>query len=577
MDLLDEARAPGQEVARAGLLAAPPASTLETCAAARGADGAPLLQFEPETVTSLDHEARLRSRHRAELERRILPSVPAELARPLARAFDDARGDAGRRQAGYEAVATLLAGGRAGRADDVRAWLADGAAIESYLSVRDNLRAEAQADVERRGRARAERDALAARLLRSATAGGDAALVTAVALVGDAEPARRMDGYRRLREIAEDRGRAAAAVDDVRLLALLESEVRYDVGRLKRQPALRDALLFVDPGLPIAEQPYLRGRADLVAPPVVTVVAAPLRALQRARQSLFASRDLRATSEPDETAQATRRQAAYGASLSRSGIDQMEVAAGLSATGTGLAPALVLGAALYDERLGDHRRFGFDGDTAFVVGRSAAALGWGEDGRSAALLAWDARAFGYRSLRAALPEAGPRRGPPGWELFVDLRGSRARAVAAEVSAGWGVLASLIDRGELANHLIAAIDLAYVGVFPSPTASLAGNPQLLALPVALELRAGLGARTAHRSWLAARLEARPLGVVAGADRRLALEVGASADLHVALRAAARDGGHDPALVVRAQGLRSTLSLTGAPADTQALLAVGVELR
>jgi hypothetical protein len=574
LDLLDEARAPGQEVSRPGLLAAPPASTLEAWAAARGADGQPLLQFEPETVTSLDHEARLRSRHRAALEPSIIAASPAELGEPLARVFADARADADRRAAGYALVAALLGDGRAGRAEDVRAWLADGAAIESYLSVQENLRAEARAEAHRREAARAERDAVAERV-RSAAA-RDPALLAAVALVGDADPARRLDGYRRLGTFVGEPGRASALVDDLRLLALLESEVRYDVGRLKREPALRDALLFVDRERPISEQPYLRGRAELVTPPVVTDVAAPLRALQQARQALFAARALSAAPVVAATDAAPAR-ADYAASLSRSGIDQVGVAAGVAATDAGLAPAVVLGGALYDERLGDHRRFGFEGDTAFVVGRSELALGGDLDGHAPSVLAWEARVFGYRSLRAPLPEAGPRRGPPGWELFVDARGSRARAVAAEVAAGWGVLAPLFERGELAEHLLAGLDLAWVGILPAADAPTSARPQLIALPVALEARTGLGARSVHRSWLAARLEARPMAIVAGAARRPELEVGASAEIHLALRSAVVDGRHDPALLIRAQGRRSTLSMTGASAETQALLAVGVELR
>jgi hypothetical protein len=572
MDLIDEARAPGQEIARAGLLAAPPASTLETWAAARGADGGPLLQFVPETVTSLDHEARLRSRHRAALEPRIIAAAPPALADALVRTFADARGDGPRRAGAYERLATLLGDARAGQAEDVRAWLGDGAAVESYLSVAANLQAEARADVERRARARAARDALAASLRE----GGDATIVGAVALVGDAEPDRRMEGYRRLRAAISEPGRSPELVARLRLLALLESEVRYDVARMRREPGLRDALLFEELDESIGEQPYVRGRADLVTPPLETTVAAPLLALQRARQSLFATRGLAATPADAQIAEAATERSTYDASLSRSGIDQLAVSAGLWTTRVGAAPALSVGGALYDERLGDRRRFGFDGDTSFVVARSELALGWAADTRAPTLLGYDARLLGYRSLRTPLPEAGARRGPPGWELFVDLRGSQARAVAAEVTAGWGVLGALLDRGELSSHILAGLDVSYVGVFPTADAAAAGKPQALALPAALEARAALGVRPAHRSWLAARVEARPLGVFAGAERRLAVDVGASAECHLALGSAV-DGRHDPALLVRAQGRWSTLSLAATAPVVEAALSVGVELR
>jgi hypothetical protein len=237
-----------------------------------------------------------------------------------------------------------------------------------------------------------------------------------------------------------------------------------------------------------------------------------------------------------------------------------------------------LGGALYDERLGDHRRFGFPSDTAFVVARSEAWLGRGPDGAAApALLAYEARAFGYRSLRLPLPEADASRLPLGWEAFVDVRGNRARALGAEVEAGWGMLARVLDRGELADHLIVALDVAYVGAFPTSAAVTRDKPQELALPLALELRRGLGARPAHRSWLAARVAAEPALVWAGAPRHLAFEAKGETEVHIALRSRRSEGAHDPALLVRAQVLRTSLSFTDARADTAALLSLGVELR
>src|SRR6185312_13571563 len=91
---------------------------------------------------------------------------------------------------------------------------------------------------------------------------------------------------------------------------------------------------------------------------------------------------------------------------------------------------VVLDGALYDERLGDHRRFGFPSDTALVVSRSSALLGVGA--RAPVVSLYDARAIGYRSLRLPLPEAGGSRWPMGWETYLDVSGSRARELDAEV-------------------------------------------------------------------------------------------------------------------------------------------------
>jgi hypothetical protein len=100
------------------------------------------------------------------------------------------------------------------------------------------------------------------------------------------------------------------------------------------------------------------------------------------------------------------------------------------------------------------------------------------------------------------------------------------------------------------------------------------PQALAAPIALEGRRALGG---HRSWLAARASATPAAVLAGAPRRLALSAATDVEAHLALRPASTGGAHDPALLVRASLLRTTLSLASARTDTEVLVALGVELR
>jgi hypothetical protein len=103
--------------------------------------------------------------------------------------------------------------------------------------------------------------------------------------------------------------------------------------------------------------------------------------------------------------------------------------------------------ALYDERLGDQRRFGFPSDTELVVARSRVVL----DG--AVVRRYDARVLGYRMLRAPLPEATGRSRALGWDMFLDVSGNRSRDVAAALTGGWGALMPIVDRGELADHLM----------------------------------------------------------------------------------------------------------------------------
>jgi hypothetical protein len=566
MSVVEDAVPALRAVGHGHFVASPPASSLEVWARARAAGGVPALTFVAEPLPSFDHEARLRSRHRVELEARLVAAAP-DAARPgLADDLRAARSpDEATRAGAYGRVAERLSGG-VGAPEDVQAWWRDGAAIESHLTVVANQLAEARADAERRARVRRARDELARALV------GDAQLGTAVALVGDDDRERRMDGYRALLALVEEAGADADRAGRLRLLALLESEAWYDVARLRRDPALRDALLFPALDLPISEQAYVRGHEELVVVPVVTAVSVPLRALQRARETLAEARALPpATPAPDATLAARE---TYDAALRRSGIDQTSVSAGGVLGRAGLAPALGLGGALYDERLGDRRRFGFPSDTAFVVARSDVWLGRGA-GAWPAALAYEARALGYRSLRLPLPEANASRVPLGWDVHLDVRGSRARAVAAEVEAAWGVLARLADRDELATHVLASAAVAYVGAFPTPDAPTGAKPQALAAPLALEARAALGA--GYRSWLAARAAVAPGAVLAAAPRRLFYEATAALEVHVGLGVSSDADAHDPALLVRAALRRSTSSLLGPGADVEAWLAVGVELR
>ncbi len=596
VDLVDDIRGPAADDAAPGWLAAPPATTLEPWAGARGADGAPLLQFVPEPIDSFEHRARDAARHRLALEPALVGALPAAESDRTAAALRDVHAPAPPvRAGGYQRLGSLLAGARADGAADVRAWLSDSATIESHLSALANLEAEAREDRRRREQVREARDAIAARVagdareLRADRASAARAalgesLQRALDRVGSSSADARLDGYRALLALTRAPAIEPALSGRMRLLALLQSELRFDVVRMKAVPGLRDALLFVDPGAPIERQGYLAGYQALLDLPCETRVSQPLLSLQRAKQSLFAARQLAAAGdEPPVTATAAaqrqqREDREYQAALPHSGIDRFAALGGLMAGGAAAPRAgLVLNAALYDEQLGDHHRFGFPSDTALVVGRSALFLALGSGMPSIA--AYDLRAIGYRSLRAPLPEAGHGRWPLGWELYASVEGDRARALATAPKVGWGVLAPLADRGELTDHALASLSITYSAYFPESRAVVDRAAQAISAPLALELRTGLGAEPRYRSWCAARAWIEPMAALAGGRARFESEAGARIDAHLALGADAHIAGltHAPALVARAQVLRTTLTFTGAPAATEALLSAGFDLR
>jgi hypothetical protein len=235
----------------------------------------------------------------------------------------------------------------------------------------------------------------------------------------------------------------------------------------------------------------------------------------------------------------------------------------------------------YDEQLGDHHRFGFPSDTALVVARSALLL-TARDARPE-VASFDARLFGYRSLRTPLPESGAGRWPLGWEIWGDLGGDRARGLATSATLGWGLLAPLFDRGDLTDHLLIGWALAYTASFPTAQAREPSGrndaPQALAAPLALELRAGPGQAPRHRSALAARLWVEPTALLTGPRAGVAAACGARVEAQVALRPGPRPltDSHDPALVMRAQIVGTPSLLAGRALATQALISAGVDWR
>ena len=601
VDLVDDIRGPAADDAAPGWLAAPPATTLEPWADARGADGAPLLQFVPEPIDSFEHRARDAARHRLALEPALVDALPPGASDRATAALRDVHAPAVLvRASGYQRLGSLLAG--AGSAGDLRAWLADSATIETHLSALANLEAEAREDRQRRDRVRAARDAILARLAADArgSRGGDGATSVPAVLgerlnhaldrLGSSSADARLDGYRALLALTRAPGIDPDLCARLRLLALLQSELRFDVVRMKAEPGLREALLFSDPDAPIQRQRYLAGYESLLELPCETRVSPSLLSLQKAKQQLFAARRLASADAdgevPSAAAATVQRQQhearEYQASLPHSGIDRFALLGALAAGGAGAPRAgLMLSAALYDEQLGDHHRFGFPSDTALVVGRSALFLALGAGTPSIA--AYDMRIIGYRSLRAPLPESGSGRWPLGWELYATLEGDHTCAITTAPKLGWGLLAPISDRGELTDHALASLSIAYSAYFPESGAIVDRAAQAISAPLAVELRTGVGAEPRYRSWCAARAWIEPMATLAAGRTSFRSEAGARIEANIHLGSALGSGtriagaAHAPALVARAQIVRATLTFTGATAATVALFSAGFDLR
>ena len=142
-----------------------------------------------------------------------------------------------------------------------------------------------------------------------------------------------------------------------------------------------------------------------------------------------------------------------------------------------------------------------------------------------------------------------------------------------------MLAPIADRGELTDHALASLSVAYSAYFPESGAIVDRAAQAISAPLALELRTGLGAEPRYRSWCAARAWIEPMATLAAGRASFQSEAGARIEAHLALGSGTRIAGaaHAPALVARAQVVRATLTFTGAAAATVALLSAGFDLR
>jgi hypothetical protein len=506
VDMINTVLPAGRHVRYPEALATTPAGTLEGYAGALAAGGGPLVTFIPDTVLSFEHQARAAAVERRRLALTLRSDEPAG-ADPW-RAIEST--DAHRRAGAY---ARLVDEQLRARSDPrwLQRFLRQSAVIEAHLSALANVEAEQALFRQRRRRLRTELAALRARLDGNATARCFPVREAVAQGVAD-DPEVRLRGYRALATLL-DGPCGSGLADEVRRLALLTSAVHHD-GELM-PTALHDALFFPERARPLGEQRYAAGIGELIDYPFVTRLSPALLAVQRAQVTLAANADSLPSPGSLQRAETSGRQseeaAVYDTAVPRTGIDQLEVGAGLNWTGIDTRGLLILGGALHDERLGDQRRFGFPAHTALTVLRTRTALAW--ENRRVALAGWDARVLGYRSL----PPLPAPRFRPGGDFFVDVGQRRA----LEVRLGGGALLPIVAFQHLADHLL--VSAGPVGGFdrlaPHDSWSIGGS---------LGLEARLAPRLASQvTWLAAAVALRPLMTTAGPVRELA----ASADVRV----------------------------------------------
>jgi hypothetical protein len=537
VDLLNSVLPDDRQIQVPRALATTPGGTLEGYARTAAAGGGPLLSFIPETILSFEHEARRAAAGRHEAALRLRAAAGAE-----ARAQHDAL------------WATVLAGAPGARADAYRALyqkhrdtperralaavLRQSALVETHLQTLANLAAEQDRFRQRRQRLFAVLADLRTRLSQPGADGGGACAASigeVLARTGSDEPAARLRGYARVGGLLAGPCAADPRADDLRRLVLLQSEARQDDPAM--DPRLRDAILFPEPDKLLGEQRFAAGLSDLIDYPFVTELSPAVSALTAARADLqrLEGAGPGAWQVRREESAARRREeaAAHASAVPRTGIDEVEVGAGIDRRAGGARGLLVLAGAMHDERLGDQRRFGFAAHTALTVLRTQTAFAFDGPGRWPAAPAWQTRLVGYRSLRPGGPGASRLR--PGGEVYADLGGRSRMGRALQARLGGGYLLPVLRSEDLADHLLVSAGL--VGTFDQMGGAQMGGAQMgraawgMGAAIGIEGRLALDRRD-HASWWAARALLRPtwtnLGpaseLLAGAELRLPIREG-----------------------------------------------------
>ncbi|MEQ8272645.1 MAG: DUF4105 domain-containing protein [Deltaproteobacteria bacterium] len=419
-----------------GALGKGPTTALDGLAFARAYDGGPLLVRVGDTFASFDRDARDADARRriaeAELVDLLGTRVEATFERmhatsPLLRAeayraLVDHLGNVE-----HPAVAVLIDA-------SVR--------VEVALSARDNREREAEAT---RARRRGQH-ALLARLVRGlpglAARHVDGALLERLARATEAVTSRseddRIRGYAALADVVDalrSRDAPNALLDAVRLLGFVASVI-FDDRTLRLDPDVHRRLLVATRAPKLRDQPYVEAHRSLFVRERVLEVSDALLAAQVARQRL---RRTGVASAPGDDR--------YTRAFPHAGVDMFGV--GVSDRGLRLAGAV------FDERLGDHRRHGFSSRSAFrfIAGDAT----WYLDGLRPRVARSRFELVRYRKLPSRPLVGADVTDEIGFEFSA---GTRTRDLGAgsqwSILAGGGGVAPLFSRDDLAVHVLLTV-------------------------------------------------------------------------------------------------------------------------
>lgn len=432
LDLLRDVLDDDAAFAIPSLLGASPTAALEGLALVRRANDQPLLTPVHEAFTSLHQEAIEAARTRREAQLELQRLHPA-----LATAFEKATSKSPQQRA--DAIDGLGHALQSERSPAVDAWLASQATIELHLSREANAFEE-----KKRNRRRFEDlpDAARESCARLTT------LEASTRKLVNTDRARRHEGYAELADALVDASEEAASL--IRQCAALHLVLHYG-DDLKTRPEVRESLFFVDPSEPLEDQTWAAPVRELLAYEHVTALMPGVFAVAKARRlrksTLGAVRPLWAVNT-DRRAERTELAAdRYERGWPHTGIDRTTLGFTAATDGWGVQ----VGGAIYDERLGDRRRYGFAGHTAFSFLASEWNLGpWQSSVR---VIESHLRLFGWRSIAPALAEEEGVLGRLGWDVFLDVDRSLPRGISSEARAGVGWLLPLAASRDASTHLL----------------------------------------------------------------------------------------------------------------------------
>lgn len=409
-----------------------PTAAVESLALVQRADGTPLLVAMHETFTSLRQEALDAVEARREAEAALLVAYPHQ-----AETFAAAKSGDDRKRA--EAIATLGREMENEPSAAVDEWLAAQATIELHLSRQANAQEEKNRNRIRMAKLSETAREVCARL---------PSLEEATKKLEDDDRDTRHQGYEALAGALANASPSDASI--VRQCAALHL-IRHYGDRLQLRPDVREPLFFVDPSLSLEDQPWAEPVRDLLAFEHVTTLTPGVAAIAKARRFRKSALDhlprmavINARWRAERTERAAKE---HSRNWPYTGLDRTTIGASVATDGW----AMQLGGSVYDERLGDRRRYGFPGHTALTILASDWNIGRWQD--STRIITSHLRLVGRRSMRPALAEETGAFGRLGWDAFLDIERSLPRGISNGARLGVGLLLPLAASRDLSTHLL----------------------------------------------------------------------------------------------------------------------------